>query len=298
MDYNFSITARDFTAKGDKYRDDAPHTSSGQVYDLLAVAGGFDEYNELDGFGVTDPAIEYVLTEYDWERAYIETLNAASKEYEKLADLTGSDAGSPTLADHFKRAEADGLLFGAWYALNAADMFAQSLKEWKGDVRDNAREYWDDPAGVPADLLKELRKAADSAEDDMMREYLEGDYGGRNWNGVYREAGKALFGERDMFHANDDDRKANRVNVTISQEEGTALAEEYDGVETGRPAGVARVKAAITARIRSRARVNVEKERADRKRRADEYAEQRKRREEREQQEETERRAKLLAMTR
>lgn len=301
MDYKITMRARDFKPRGDKYPDYAPLASSGQLYDLLALSAGANEYNDLDRFSATDPAIDYVLDHYDYETAYIDQLNTAgaSDDYAEACRLIGLDEGDEAAGAIWKAFKAQKLKLGAFHALENASRFPEDLSAWTSDIKDHAREYWDEPEDVHADLLKDLQKASDDAENDLMREYLNGDYGGR-WRGVYDEAARALFPEDRgiVFHQSEQDRRKNVLHASIDELEGRQIVADYEGCDlTARRIGADRVKKAVIAKILSAATAHVANETAARERRRQEHQAQKERQEAAEAAKADERRRKLSAMT-
>ncbi len=300
MDYKIELKPRDFSDSQDKKpRTDAPYTSSGCLYDLLAVAAGATEYNDLDRFGVTDPAIDYVLKNYDYEKAYIEALNGAgdSNDYAEACRLFGEDAQDG--GELWAAFQAQALKLGAFHALKNADRFPDDLEAWTDKVKEDAREYWQDPAGVPQDLLTSCMEAADEAENDMLKEYLHGDYNSRNWAGVYKEAQRALFRDRDLtLYQSDKDRTKNILRVDIDELEGRQIVADFEGVElSAARIGTERVKKAVALTILYAAKLNYNKEKEARARRSAEYKDREDRRRAEQEAAEATRRAGLLAMT-
>lgn len=297
-DYNFVLSAKDFNKKNAKYPNDAPMTSTGQLYDLLSVAVTGEDYNDLDTFDAYDAALDYVMEEYDYERGYIVTLNAASDDYTKIKSLTGND---DALA-YFQQAKIDGLLFGAWYALNKPDAFEESLKDWKSTVEDARRDFLGDfigREGLPVDLAKELEDAYEAAGDDTCQHYLHGD-GGRNWSGVYTEAERALFRDYDIdLYQSDEDRKHNRLNVKIDEANGRQLVEDWNSTEpTKRRIGVERVKLAVIDKILNAADNQTSQRKRESEKRKANYESTRQYQAEQATKAEAERTARLLSMKR
>ena len=300
MDYKIKLTARDFNKPDAKYPDDAPYASSGQLYDLLAVAVTGEDSNDMENWEAQDAAIKYALKEYDWEKGFINALNAVSTPI-KAADLLGLDAGDPVMGKLWLQYDAQKLLLGAWLALERAPQFNESLKDWQRAVEDVITECTGDYAGrkgLPDDLAKDLDKAYYSVEEDAMHEFLYGD-GGRNRCGVYQEAEKKLFGSDGVdLDQNKDDRRENVLWATVDEERGRELVADWEGVElTKARVGEARVKAVIVGQILHAA----ERQVSDRKARSEKWKAERlateayqKARRERE---EKARREKLLAMT-
>jgi len=297
-DYKITLTPRDFTERGAKPSIDAPFASSGQLYDLLAIASRHSEINDIEGDNLEmyDAAIDYVLKHYDWERAYIDALNRS--EDGVLVALLGLDHLDDLAALVDPKSN---LMAGAYVALNHPRELADGLKAWKASVEDAAHEClggYDERKGLPLDLAKELDEAYASVGDDMMKEYLNGDPRG-NWNGVYMEAKRALFRDIDSldFHQNDDDRRKNALHVDVDELDGRQIVADYEGCDlTKARIGSDRVKRAIAFTILYAAKNAVE----ERRRKAEARRAEREKTEayQKEQREkaEAERRAKLLAM--
>ncbi len=297
-DYNFFLTPRDFNAKSSKYPDDAPYASSGQLYDLLAIASGHKEINDIEDGNLEyyDAVIEYALKSYDYESAFIKKLNEQSTPSFKFNDGHGTiyEGDNP-------KYKASGLLFGAWIALEYPEEFSSGLKDWKETVEEAAHDClggYEGREGLPIDLAKELDEDYNRAGDDMMREYLHGDH--QHWAGVYVEAERALF--RDFIsitlEQNEDDRRANRLGVNIDEEEGRQMVADYEGVElTKARISEKRVKAAIVGTILHGAEKTTNERKARQAKYRAEREAQEARQKERKEREEAERKAKLMAMT-
>ena len=298
-DYIITLTPRDFKPKGSKYPTDAPYTSSGQLYDLLAIAAGHQEINDIesDNLEVYDGAIDYVVKNYDWEVAYIEHLNQATSGVLHYNHTTINDDN-----EHNTKWKDSGLLFGAYIALNYPEDFTASMKEWRENVEEVINDClggYEGREGLPADLAQELDEAYGSVGDDMMREYLHGDYRG-DWAGVYKEAHKALFRNYDSIDLDqsDEDRRQNIITVKIDEDEGRELVADWEGCDlTKARIGSERVKAAIVGTILHAAERHVNERKARAEKRRAEREQEEAYRKERQAKEEAERRAKLLAMT-
>lgn len=272
---NIILNSKDFTKPTDKYHD-APHASSGQVYDLLGIAAGCGEYNDIKNFEAHDATIDYAVREYDYEAGYIEALNAAPS-YEAMADLLGCDAGEVWPSDCWKVWQKSDLRLAAFIALNFTKLFADGLADWTAKVKEAATEYLNEPAIIPADLLKAINDSVDSTDEQEMKEWLNGDY--RNWRGVYDEASRRLFKDYDSatFTGTDELRRKNAVMFTIDEEDAKTFIEDMEGIDAltlKRVPSMKRVKEAVIVRILNRAEEITAKEKREREARTMERQEQ------------------------
>src|ERR1035437_8104251 len=91
---------------------DTKHTTSGAQIDALAIAGGFEESNELDNWESVSAALNYTFEKIDHEIAAIACWN----EYGHMQQFF----------IHFPCS----LKRGACLALHAPELFAEYLREW------------------------------------------------------------------------------------------------------------------------------------------------------------------------
>jgi len=280
----FTITPKDFTGK--KNDSEVPHTSSGQVYDLLAIASGNSELNDMYDWesDITDGAVQYVLDNYDFETAYIAHLN------------TQKDMGMSPKLYISQPADSD-LEYGAYVALTYPDSFQEGLDEWTEETKDACRQHYDMPDTVPADLKTEIEEAVESAQDEMLREYLHGDY--RDWRGVYSEASRELFRDYDVdFSQSEEQLVSNVLQVKVDDNDARIIVEEYEGVELKKTPSEKRIREAIVGTILNEARHIVEKRKVENEKRKAERERVAAYQKEQKEKKEAERIAKLQAMKR
>lgn len=202
-------------------------TCAGDNLDVLGNAGEYGDYddcwsNNLDYFS---ESMAQALKEYDWTDALLDALNDARSEKARraLLEQAGEDAQEYAGILAAWRDPAQRLKLGAFIALQHPDMFARMLDAWRDNQSDIASGLggYDDRPGLYPPLVKELERWYESLEDELMRDFLRGDYG-RNHDGLERAIARK-YGLESVDYSRKDD------SVTIEYDPESGDLQEKSG---------------------------------------------------------------------
>lgn len=157
-EYKFPLEEEDFSVLHD--------TGTGQVFSVLSMACGYDDYYDVLG----------EQEHYTAEAQYTAIRGYANDALNFINDLNENERGTWHIWDVYRRMDTD-LLFGAWLYLEQRDLFDKHYDEWRAHLFDAEHPY-EDSEMLPEDLRTEVETIRENAEENLWNEFLYGDRSG------------------------------------------------------------------------------------------------------------------------
>lgn len=203
MEYkNYTINLKTENIKTD-------YTSSGRLIDKIAMS--IDQWTEEDLYSnnidYQSENFNYVIRNFDMEKAFIEYLNKMSDDD---ADVYVYFARPP-------RPSQQKLKFGAYLALNLTDFYQEKLEEFEQDLKDNMYQYYD--SKIFDEKAPELKKELEEAEKNFWKDLEHGWlYGDRSESGLIEKYQKSIQAKEVNY-----DQKKDIITITIDPEDASEL---------------------------------------------------------------------------
>lgn len=151
-------------------------SDTGRLIDELAYSAGESTSADLWESESGHYARDYVVKDYDYERALLEQTRTVKSYSAVTGELHVAEAPRITPSKHV----------GATVALEYPEHWRELLAEYTHKLKDEAYSYFDSDflSKYAEGFAKELQNTTDEAEMQDYQEWLHGDYHG--WDGVLR----------------------------------------------------------------------------------------------------------------
>lgn len=168
---------------------------------------------ELNNDQYLGEAVRQAIKDFDWTRWLRDELNDSWQFTREMLAVAGAGDDADNVCASI---EASEYLAGDYLELEEPTMFADIVKDRKVCAEDSLSEVWpyNEEAGAPAELLKELARIRDRLYDDLRHEWLHGD---RSNDGVLAMIGKHFDAEVDY------NQKDDSLALTFTEESGRDL---------------------------------------------------------------------------